>query len=305
MSKSITRIDELKGSLLKMESQFKVALPKHISPEKFIRVVQTAVSTSKGLVECDRTSLYAACMRAAQAGLLPDGREAAIVSYGGQASFQPMVDGIMKLVRNSGELASMTSEVVYAGDDFDYWVDTDGPHLKHKPKMFGNRGDKIGVYALAKTKDGAVYIEILSKQQVMDIKNSSPSKNGPWQGPFEGEMWRKSAIKRLGKRLPKSTDIDLDIPDRLDTALRSDDDYNIEKTAAPVKKQRAATPVADETPVGSISETIDVEAKPKGNTSKKSRLDKAMETQTSGDDEAYSPEQHFDDASGEFGEAPI
>jgi recombination protein RecT len=51
----------------------------------------------------------------------------------------------------------------------------------------------------------------------MDIKNVSRSKDsGPWSGDFQGEMWRKSAIRRLSKRLPMSTD--------LEQTIRADDE---------------------------------------------------------------------------------
>jgi recombination protein RecT len=74
--------------------------------------------------------------------------------------------------------------------------------------MFEDRGEPIGVYAMAKTKDGDIYFEVLTRNEIAKIKSASPSKNGPWAGDFYLEMWRKSAIKRLSKRLPKSTDLD-------------------------------------------------------------------------------------------------
>ena len=73
-----------------------------------------------------------------------------------------------------------------------------------------------------KTKDGAVYIEILTVDDIKAIKNSSRGKNGPWSGPFEKEMWKKSAIRRLSKRLPMSTD--------LEGTIQADDEmYSFEK----------------------------------------------------------------------------
>ncbi len=224
-SKALTPVDEIKGSLSKMEGQFKLALPPHIPVERFIRVVQTAITMTPDLAGADRTSLFAAAMKAAQDGLLPDGKEAAIVTFNvnlgnkanpkwiKKAQFMPMVAGILKKIRNSGELAMITSNVIYKNDEFRYWVDEQGEHLIHTPTIFSeDRGERIGVYALARTKDGAVYVEPMRASQVEDIKNASRSKDsGPWAGPFEDEMWRKSAIRRLAKRLPMSTDIEMTI----------------------------------------------------------------------------------------------
>lgn len=206
------QLEIIKKDISAMGPQFAMALPKHIPVEKFTRVLVTAVSTSPNLLDADRKTLFAACMKSAQDGLLPDGREAAIVTYSGKngvvAQFMPMVSGILKKVRNSGELASITAQVVYKNDKFRYWVDSDGEHLEHEPNLFSDRGDKIGVYALAKTKDGAIYVEVLTVQQIESIKKVSRAQSGPWAGPFAEEMWKKSAIRRLAKRLPMSTDLD-------------------------------------------------------------------------------------------------
>lgn len=193
-----------------MGPQFKMALPNHISLEKFMRVTQTAVSGNPALLNADRNSLFAACMVSAQQGLLPDGREAALVMFKDKVTFMPMIAGILKKIRNSGELSTITAEIVYKNDEFKYWIDSDGQHLEHKPMMFGERGDAIGTYALAKTKDGAVYIEVMTAEQVAAVRKSSRSAtSGPWAGEFSLEMWKKSVIRRLAKRLPSSTDLDM------------------------------------------------------------------------------------------------
>jgi hypothetical protein len=44
-------------------------------------------------------------VKLAQDGLLPDGREAAVVMFGNKAQAMPMIAGILKKVRQSGEVA--------------------------------------------------------------------------------------------------------------------------------------------------------------------------------------------------------
>lgn len=234
MSKQLTPAQAVKNDLARMKDQFKSALPNHISPEKFVRTIQTAVGTSPTLVAATKQSLFASAMKAAQDGLLPDGKEAAIVTFkdksGNQiANYMPMVSGILKKVRNSGELSSITSQIIHKNDVFKFYVDDDGEHLKHEPEMFGDRGEAIGVYALAKTKDGAVYIEVMNADEVKKIQNVSRGKNGPWSGPFASEMWKKSAIKRLAKRLPMSTDLEF--------TMRADDELYDLETPEPTKAE--------------------------------------------------------------------
>lgn len=220
-TKALKPADEVRNNLEKMKPQFQAALPSHIDASKFLRVVQTAVASNKDILNADRTSLFSSCMKAAADGLIPDGREAALVVFNGkkgpQVQYMPMVGGILKKIRNSGELATITSMVIHKNDTFEYYVDDKGEHFIHKPLLFGDRGEQIGVYALARTKDGAVYIEVMTKDQVMSVKKvSRGASNGPWSGDFQDEMWRKSVVRRLAKRLPSSSDLDM--------TLRNDDE---------------------------------------------------------------------------------
>ena len=100
----------LREDLGRMAPQFKYALPAHIPVERFMRVVMTAVQNNPALLRTTRQSFFNACMRCAQDGLLPDGREAVIVPFDAEsassetASYMPMIGGWRKKVRNSGLL---------------------------------------------------------------------------------------------------------------------------------------------------------------------------------------------------------
>lgn len=211
----MSNIQVIQGEIGKMAPQFKKALPEHVSEEKFVRVVMTAISGNPKLADADRTSFFAACMKSAESGLMPNGVDAALVPFYNkkmnrtEVSYIKMIAGDLKLLRQSGELKSIQSQIIYKNDEFEYYVDESGEHLKHKPNMFGDRGDKVGAYAIAITKDGGVYIEVMTTEQINAVKSVSKTKDfGPWSGPFESEMWRKTVLKRICKRLPMSTDIE-------------------------------------------------------------------------------------------------
>lgn len=194
---------------------FKAVLPNNVTVDKFIRIVKTAVIQTPDLLTADRASLFTACFKAAQDGLLPDGRESALVLYSTKqkdgtwkklVQYMPMFSGILKKVRNSGELLTISANVVYANDSFDYELG-DNEHIIHKPAL-SNRGNIIGVYGIAKTKDNAVYREVMSIEEIEKVKNASKSKDyGPWATWYE-EMAKKTVIRRLSKRLPMNTDVE-------------------------------------------------------------------------------------------------
>ena len=207
VAKALRPIDEVRGALLKMEPQFAMVLPPHISPAKFIRVLMTAAQENPDLINADRQSLYSAAMKCAQDGLIPDKREAVILAIKGVAVYWPMIGGILKKVRNSGELATISAHVVYDHDQFEYELG-DNERILHRPMLEGDRGKPKLVYAIAKTKDGGIYREIMTREQVMQVKAMSKAPGSLMWTAFEDEGWKKVCMRRLSKRLPMSTDLE-------------------------------------------------------------------------------------------------
>ncbi len=221
-----TKVDPLsqvRTEIVKMEEQFKLALPPQIDPARFTRIVLTAIQQNRDILLADRHTLWNSCMKAAADGLLPDGREAALVTYKIKGNpvvqYLPMISGILKKVRNSGELASIASHIIYEKDEFKFWVDELGEHVSHNPNLFADdRGERLGAYAVARTKDGFTYIEVMNESQIDAVRNVSKAKDfGPWSGPFADEMRRKTVLRRLSKRLPMSSD--------LEQVINRDDDF--------------------------------------------------------------------------------
>jgi len=215
MSTAVRPLDQIRGQIDTMKPQFAAALPAHISAEKFARVVMTAVGQSSDLQNADRASLFAASLKCATDGLIPDGREAAIVTFGKQAQYMPMMAGILKKVRNSKELSSLDAQVVYSNDKFTYRPGIDEVPV-FEPDWFGDRGKAVGCYAVAKLRDGSAYVEVMNVQQIEQVRAVSRAKGpGPWVQWWD-EMARKTALRRLCKRLPMSTD--------LESLIQRDDD---------------------------------------------------------------------------------
>ena len=201
-----------KLDLERMGPQFRAVLPEHISLDRFKRTVLTAVTNSPGILEADRRTLFSSALKAASDGLLPDGREAAFVKYGrgesATVSYLPMIGGLLKKVRQSGELRSITANLIHESDEFEYYIDENGEHLRHRPDLLSDdRGPITGAYAQALTKDGGVYIEVMSRRDLDAVRNVSRAKDsGPWK-TWYGEMARKSVMRRLIKRLPTNTEL--------------------------------------------------------------------------------------------------
>jgi recombination protein RecT len=234
----VTVVDQVRNQLTAMTPQFAAALPKHVDAARFVRVVMTAVQMTPALLDADRRTLFASAMRASQMGLLPDGREGAIVTFKNQAQFMPMVAGIMKLVRNSGEISTWSVQAVYENDAFDFCLG-DEEHITHKPAL-ANRGKLIAVYSIVTMKDGEKSREVMSVEDVNAIRARSRSGNsGPWQTDYS-EMAKKTVVRRHSKRLPLSTDID--------GMIKEDDELFMPEQDAPEAAQAPEAPSASKRP---------------------------------------------------------
>ncbi len=214
-----SHVQALAENIERMKPQFQQMLPPDVPVDRFTRVVLMAIQRNPDLMspDIDKQSLFTACSEAANAGLLPDGKQGALVTYGQKVQWQPMIGGLRVVASRHG--FDLRAEVVHAGDKFEYQMG-DSPRILHEPPQFGtDRGDIIGAYAIAKhLESGEVYREVMDKKQLDAVKNVSRAKGGPWSGPFAPEMMRKSAAKRLFKQLPMELDereqrtIDLDDP---------------------------------------------------------------------------------------------
>lgn len=216
--KALQPVDEVKQSLAKMEEQFKKALPSHMPSERFVRVAQTAIQNNPDLLKADRHSLFSACMKSAQDGLLPDGQEAALVVYNTnvgtkakptwvkKVQYMPMVKGIRKKVRNSGEISNWSLQVVKENDKFKISLGDD-EGISHEPAL-SNRGKTIGAYSIVTLRGGEKSRDFMSVEDIEKIRDRSKSaESGPWVTDYD-EMCKKTVCRRHSKTLPMSTDLE-------------------------------------------------------------------------------------------------
>lgn len=190
----------IKGELY--QRKFKDTLPPDVNVDRFTAVVLRAVQEDPSLLAAstDKTSLFLACQKAAQDGLLPDRREGALVMYGNKVQWQPMIGGLRKRLAGAG--FDLRAEVVYKNDTFDYDLG-DSPSITHKaPPLGTERGPVIGAYAIATNLlTGEKYREVMDVL-ALDAVQAVSKGGGPWKGPFKTEMQRKTVGRRLIKSLP-------------------------------------------------------------------------------------------------------
>lgn len=202
-----------------MEKQYQAAMPRGAEAAQLVRDALTALRMTKNLAKCEAASVLGSLMTCAQLGLRPgvlghawllpfwDGR-----AKGYKAQLVIGYQGLIELAHRSGKISSLIARTVYEGDEFDvdYGIaDT----LVHKPNLFGDRGQPIAYYAIAKFQGGGYAFYVMSQRDMVRYRDANATaKNregvvfGPWVDHFEG-MAHKTCVRQLAKYMPKSTEL--------------------------------------------------------------------------------------------------
>jgi phage RecT family recombinase len=170
--------------------QLEESLPEGVSLTKFKRIAISTIRANTDLLDCDENSLFGAIVKCAQDGLLPDGREAAIIKRGKYASYTPMIDGIRKKAAEHGW--TIRTALVYDNDEFDHAVVAGEEVITHRPVRPGmERGEIIATYAIAKHRDGRRVQTVLHPDDVA-ARQALAQTDKVWKA-WKGPMWEKSA----------------------------------------------------------------------------------------------------------------
>ncbi|KDR25931.1 recombinase RecT [Caballeronia zhejiangensis] len=210
-------------------------LPQGVTVERFASIVLNAVMKNPDLLTADRASLYSACQLAAADGLMPDGREAVLNIYNTKqkvkdgrgrevtewvptVQYMPMVRGLLKIMRNSGEVDSIDAAAVYEHDHFRF-VRGDHPNIEHQPYIGDeDPGKIIAAYAIVRLRNGEVQREVMPRRDIEKVRAASKSDgaNSPWTKWYD-QMAIKAVLKRIAKLLPNSNE-------KLELAFQNDND---------------------------------------------------------------------------------
>ena len=155
-------------------------------------------------------SLLSAMANVASIGLSlnPAKKQAYLVPRGGKICLDPSYMGMCDLAIQSGTLEFVQAKAVYKNDTYINNGVDDKP--SHSFDAFGDRGEVVGFYCVAKTVHGAYLTTEMSKAETDDIMNRSESgkkKVGPWMTDYI-QMALKTVIRQAFKLWPKTEKLD-------------------------------------------------------------------------------------------------
>lgn len=204
----------LEDELMKRRESFLSVLPAGVNRERFLSVA-TSICRDPNLRECTPASILSSIYRIAKLGLDPDVllREAYVVPRrqkgvnGKVACFQAGYAGLMKLARNTRQIAEIQPEVVFEGEVFSVRLGTERAII-HEP--YYSLGIEPGKVRLAYT----TWTDLLSGRRMFHIctaarlnrARSAAQSDNVWTTD-EIPMVKKTAIIDASKSWPMSAEL--------------------------------------------------------------------------------------------------
>lgn len=214
--KKPTKAMTLAHSLESYRHEIMRALPRHVSPDRMLRMALTSARKNPELLNCDQTSFLGAVVQAAQLGLEPDTvlGQCYLIPFNNnktgkkEVNFMPGYRGYMDLIYRVPKHPILTPVVVHEGDEFDYERGLT-PKLFHKPMPHDARPKLTHVYCVASFPDGRKEFDIMTRQEIEERRARSKAlKFSPWNTDYDA-MAMKSVIRRMSKFLPMSAEINM------------------------------------------------------------------------------------------------
>lgn len=291
----IASLDRVRKSLDVWGKEIERMSPK-MALDRFNSVVLACFSRTPKLMECTRYSIRQAILAAGEMELevggvsgeaylvpyntkkkLPNGVELWVV----EAQFIAGYKGYLRLAQESGLFRKIEGEVILPDDT---WTDVErGPdglkwgHVSREPKarhmmtiqrgVWQNREKVVedydvpalrGAYAYARPKETRDddYVTVIWKERLEEIRTRSKAGfDGPWITDYH-EMARKTAVRALWKKLPKSDrmrrleehDQELEVPalkvDDIASAIPTEGSTKTREERSAAKTQSVADKVA-------------------------------------------------------------
>jgi recombination protein RecT len=236
-TKTLVKPDEkMIATLEKLKPQLRAALPRSMDADRFSRVVLTEIRRNPKLLECNPQSFLGAVFTAAQIGLEIGGHlgEAFILPFNNrrkgtvEATLVVGYKGLVKLMWESEQIASLSEVVVHAKDTIEF-TRGDTEAIKHVPYVppvellakVGGEGSKltaaekealdpgpaVAYYAIIEMKNGGrrrAFMWVSEVQQHRE-RYGREGADSVWASNFDA-MALKTVIRKAAKLAPRAVE---------------------------------------------------------------------------------------------------
>jgi recombination protein RecT len=205
--------------VLDHQKDFALVLPKHMNPDRLVRLSIGALRTTKGLAQCSLTSFASSIMACSILGLEPNTPlgHAYLLPFKNKGVLECQLiigyKGLIELMNRSGVVSSVRSIPVFEGDEFEYEL---GLHsdIRHRPSVDPTRGTDptklTHVYPVVKLREQGMdpIWDVLNRGQIEARRNRSPAakaSTSPWITDYI-PMALKTGIRQIATWVPSSSE---------------------------------------------------------------------------------------------------
>ncbi len=233
----------LKHLLERSKGQIAMALPRHLTAERMIRVAMTCFNRTPGLQDCTPLSIVACVIQASELGLVLSGvlGQAYMVPRfnkninGMEATFQVGYRGFIDLAYRSGQVEGIPMRVVYTNDNFRYRLGTQQV-IDHEPAREGPppiQDDKLPypdnvsyVYCVVHIKGcERPDFEVMSTAAIESHRRryapNSYAGFSPWQSAAASDEYGEAGVSQVGlldEHLTKTEQLAAQLEDKVANA---------------------------------------------------------------------------------------
>lgn len=210
------RVQQVLAAIGSRRAELEAVLPPDIPFDRFHATINQALRSNPDILACTGASIVNACIKSGYDQLRIDGREAALVAHNvnvgtkasprweSHAEYFPMVRGLIKKILMSREVIAIEVETIHEHDGYRIRRGTN-PEILHEPLVVGDRGKIVAAYSVATLKGGHNVAEVMLRADLDAVKAEAKTKY-VWE-KWEGEMCKKSVLRRHEKRLPSGRDM--------------------------------------------------------------------------------------------------
>ena len=217
-----TLVGMMNGSLKELSK----ALPKHLSPERLVRIATTAIRQNPKLSQCTPASFMGALFTSAQLGLEPVAGLSYLIPFDNskcvngnwikvtECQFVIGYKGISELFYRHEKSGLIDWGIVHEKDEFAFEYGTNAS-LKHKPAQ-AERGKVIGYYGIFKLNNGLSKFLYMTEAECMahgkkhsktyNQKDQAFNKKSPWFTNPDS-MCLKTVLIQVAKTMPMATEL--------------------------------------------------------------------------------------------------
>lgn len=229
------------------QRDFEMVVPKHLSPERVMRLAIAACKRTPELMKCWLPSVIGGCLEAASLGLEINTplHHAYLVPHKNnktkrtEAELWIGYEGYIELMYKHPKVLSIFFNVVYARDTFGYQYGKN-ENIEHFECEEADRGKITHFYAYARLRDDGFRFVVVPKAEADRVRDEyseaykADSSGSPWATDYVA-MGCKTALRKLQKFVPKSaegaraTEADFKVIDPFDPEYMASAEANAEE----------------------------------------------------------------------------